>query len=384
MRVIYFAYFLFCCLLVSSLLAPSARTDEGNTEQLPEAKSDVSRALHGDSEQSTGNFGELDLSELSEADKRYLGLKVDAKPILRNVDADLIIVEFLSIYCPSCQAQAPIFNQLHSAIGDDPMLESRVKMLGIGLGNNSREVTYFRKEKKIPFPMLTDPKFVIYDRLTNSTRTPYTVILRRDGAGNLIMADSHLGLIRPYNPYLDEIKAVMKYDDDMLKLKQQEALSDNIVERKELRLSKEELMAKVRDIMTMVSKDKDINIIAKSVSLPDSPEVYEGCSEHGRYFAVVVNKSSVCDICHGAQFIYVIDETGKVVHFESIYLTKRGNKVWDEGDIEKTRKRIVGKSVLQPMSFDPEVDAVTSATITSAILFRAIADGKKILRLMEQ
>jgi hypothetical protein len=77
----------------------------------------------------------------------------------------------------------------------------------------------------------------------------------------------------------------------------------------------------------MISKDKDIKTLANLVFLPDSPEVYEGISEHGRYFAVVVNSSSGCDICHGAQFIYVIDETSKVVHFESIYLTKRGNKV---------------------------------------------------------
>ena len=70
-----------------------------------------------------------------------------------------------------------------------------------------------------------------------------------------------------------------------------------------------------------------------------------------------------------------------MVEFEPINLTKYGNKVWNEDDVEKMRKRVLGKSVLQPMDYDPEVDAVTSATITSAVIFKALAQGKEILRL---
>jgi uncharacterized protein with FMN-binding domain len=32
------------------------------------------------------------------------------------------------------------------------------------------------------------------------------------------------------------------------------------------------------------------------------------------------------------------------------------------------------------MNFDPEVDAVTSATITSAVIFHALSQGKKIFQ----
>ncbi len=77
-----------------------------------------------------------------------------------------------------------------------------------------------------------------------------------------------------------------------------------------------------------------------------------------------------------------IDEMGEVISFEPIYLSKGGNKAWDDEDIEKMRKRVLGISIFQLMRFDPEVDAVTSATITSVIIFKAIAQGKSIYRFM--
>jgi hypothetical protein len=99
---------------------------------------------------------------------------------------------------------------------------------------------------------------------------------------------------------------------------------------------------------------------------------------------VVVNRESVCDICHPIQFIYIFDEEGKILDFEPIYLTKYGNEKWNQRDIVGMRRRIVGKSALQPADFDfePEVDAVTSATMTSAAIFQALANSREIYRLV--
>ena len=118
--------------------------------------------------------------------------------------------------------------------------------------------------------------------------------------------------------------------------------------------------------------------------MPENPQAYEGKSKNARYFAVVVNRESVCDICHAIQFIYVFDEKGDVIDFEPIYLTKYGNKEWNDKEIEKMRKRIVGRSVLHPVNFDfdPEVDAVTSATITSTMIFKALANAREIFRFV--
>jgi hypothetical protein len=138
-------------------------------------------------------------------------------------------------------------------------------------------------------------------------------------------------------------------------------------------------MIRAKKVLAAASGDENISVTVRSAPLPDSPKVYEGKSESGRYLAMLINKESICDICHPVQFMYILDEKGKVVGFEPIYLTKRGNKEWSEENIEKMRRRVVGRSVLQAIDFNPEVDAVTSATITSAMIFRAIAQGKEIL-----
>ena len=357
----------------------------GNDEKPPEAvKGSDANAQEGSESNDDTGFGGIDLSVLSILDKEHLGLGNDVRPILKNIDAELIILEFMSVYCPSCQMQAPIFNQLHSEIGKDSTLQSRVKMLGIGVGNNPKEVSLFREDREVAFPILPDPKFVVYERLANSMRTPYTLMLRKDAKGNLIFVGSHMGLIRSYESYLAEIKAVMEYSEDSLKQKQGEKLAADAAEKTELKLSGEELMAKVREAMIRASGDESISIETKAVPEKEAPEVYEGKSEQEKYFAVVVNRESVCDICHAIQFIYVFNEKGEVVEFEPIHLTKYGNKVWSEKDIEKIRKRVVGKNVLQPISFDfdPEVDAVTSATITSAVIFKALAEGREIFRFV--
>jgi hypothetical protein len=276
--------------------------------------------------------------------------------------------------------QAPIFNQLYSAIEKDPALGTRVKMLGIGVGNNQKEVSQFEESREVPFPILPDPKFVVYERLASSMRTPYTVMLRRDNSGNLAMVNFHVGLIRSYESYLAEVKSVMQYDEKMIRRKQDEKAGGAVVERTELKLSGEELLAKVKESMIQVSGDESMKVAPKDIPLKEDSRVYEGASRGARLFAVVVSTESVCDICHAIQFIYIFDEKGKITGFEPIHLTKYGNKVWSQSDVEKMRGRIVGRSVLQPMDFDPEVDAVTSATITSAVIFQALSQGREIFR----
>ena len=352
----------------------------GDAESPPTVAADTNTNTEKNSAPNDSGFGGVDLSELSEADMQYLGIKGDARPILHNVDADLIIFEFLSVYCTSCQMQSPIFNKLYSEIQEDDDLRSRVRMIALGVGNNQREVEHFKKEREIPFPILTDPKFATYEKLANSMRTPYTVLLKRDKAGNLAVAGSHMGLIRSYESYLIEIEGVLEYDEDELKEKQMVELKKDVTRIAELKLSGEELMAKVEEVTIKASGDKSIKITAKTIPAWKDSKVYEGVSRNVRYFAVVVSRESVCDICHAIQFIYVFNEVGVVIEFEPIHLTKYGNKVWSKEDVEKMRKRVLGKSVLQPMSFDPEVDAVTSATITSAIIFQALSQGRDVFR----
>ena len=62
-----------------------------------------------------------------------------------------------------------------------------------------------------------------------------------------------------------------------------------------------------------------------------------------------------------------------------IQLSKYGNKKWSEADIEKMRGRIVGRYMSAPFKFNPEIDAVSRATITSSMIFKSLNEGIAVL-----
>ncbi|MBW1801279.1 MAG: hypothetical protein JRJ85_11190, partial [Deltaproteobacteria bacterium] len=109
---------------------------------------------------------------------------------------------------------------------------------------------------------------------------------------------------------------------------------------------------------------------------------HEGAAR--RLFAEVIGHPVPCDVCHDAHFIYVFDTSGKILRFLPLQLTKYGNEPWDEEDVAKMKDRILGLSILQPMTFDPAVDAVSSATITSAVIFDSIFQGREIIEELKR
>jgi hypothetical protein len=66
-----------------------------------------------------------------------------------------------------------------------------------------------------------------------------------------------------------------------------------------------------------------------------------------------------------------------------LQLTKRDNKLWDEADAAKVQERILGHNLTQPLKFQPEIDAVSSATMTSAVIFDSLNKGHDRLKEIE-
>ena len=112
-------------------------------------------------------------------DRAYLGIPDGKTFTIGDIEADLIVVEVLNIYCTSCQKQAPIYNQVFRLVEDDPVTQARIKWMGVGVGNNETEVGYFKKQKDIPFPILTDVNFEFYDVIggPGGVRTPFTILV---------------------------------------------------------------------------------------------------------------------------------------------------------------------------------------------------------------
>jgi len=114
-------------------------------------------------------------------DRAYL--KVSKDPfLLSQVDSKVLIVEIFSMYCPHCQKEAPNVNGLYKAIKAGPKLKSRIKMLGIGAGNSSFEISAFRDHYKIEFPLVPDADKIVCEGL-GVVGTPHFFVLWKQSGG---------------------------------------------------------------------------------------------------------------------------------------------------------------------------------------------------------
>ncbi len=316
----------------------------------------------------------------SSEDRTYLGISEGDAFTIGDIEADLIVLEVISIYCASCQMQAPIYNEVFELVRKDPTMGDRVKWMGVGVGNNEREVESFRKMKNIPFPLVPDVSFDFYDAIggPGGIRTPFTLLVRRDEKGRGIVVDSHVGMRHEKEEILEGIRAALQYDLAYLKIEEGERALLPSGERLKPPLSDEKLLQKIRRGMAVSG-----GVVEEIRRIPPDDEfLYMGTVRAGgekrQLFAKVVSRPPVCDICHDIHFIYVFDGAGEIVNFVPIHLTKNGNIIWNQKDIEAMKSRLVGRSLLQPFRFNRDVDSVSRATITSVVIFYSMDRGKEV------
>jgi hypothetical protein len=326
-------------------------------------------------------FPEIVFSQtLSKEERIYLGIPQKVSFSFGEIRASLILVEFLSTYCVSCQRQAPIFNELYYSIEKDPRLKGKVKMIGIAAGNSFHEVEVYKKTYQVPYPVLADPKFDAH-MAVGSPRTPFTIWIRKDAQERGIVVSTHLGLMN-LKSVMEETNVVFQYNLALLKPKK-----GTIYEGDALMppLTEEELMAKAKEGMESTGGKV---LETRKLSLKDGDWIYFGKVDFGTYqknfFSKLASRRAVCDICHDTFFIYTFDSEGRVIDIGPIQLTKMGNLNWTEEDIKKMKARTIGRSILRPFTFDPGVDSVSGATITAVLIFDSLDKAKGIFEKLKK
>ncbi|MBU1206776.1 MAG: hypothetical protein KKH04_07610 [Proteobacteria bacterium] len=311
--------------------------------------------------------------------QKFFGLVKADSSSLKEAKAELIVLEYLNKYCFSCQLQAPVMNQVFTMVDKDPQLKGRIKFLGIGAGNNQREVDSFRAEKKILFPIVPDPKFLAYEAIGDPGATPFTLFIRKTDSGHLV-AHIKVGLTKDPEKILKEINDSLKADVNAL-LKQykdpspQQAKSQKL----HLRYNEEELLKKAQE--AMLNPKWKVLQVAK-INLPDGEGIYVGDIQAGTQkaylFAKLASRAPTCDICHATHFIFTFNEKGEIVNFLPLKVTKLNNLPWNEKEIEQMKQRLIGRSILQPVDFDLQVDTISSATVTAHLIVDSVNKAKSL------
>lgn len=137
-------------------------------------------------------------------ERNYLGVKEGDAFTVGDIAAEIVIVQIFSMYCPICQREAARVNQLHALINQRGDLSRKLKIIGIGAGNSSFEVDYYRRNYAIPFPLFADGDFEIHKKI-GEVRTPYFFMLKQDDRKQTRVAYVHSGVFQTPEDFLEEI-----------------------------------------------------------------------------------------------------------------------------------------------------------------------------------
>lgn len=128
-------------------------------------------------------------------DREYLGLSDTLETFsLGQIEADIVLIEIFSMYCPICQREAENINQLYELLQADTQIGRRLKMIGIGAGNSQFEANFFKSNYSIEFPMFSDQGFGIHKKV-NQVGTPHFFALHSLPDNRTKLFFSHSGPI---------------------------------------------------------------------------------------------------------------------------------------------------------------------------------------------
>jgi peroxiredoxin len=136
--------------------------------------------------------------------RHYLGVKEGDTFTVDAMAAEVVVVEIFNMYCPFCQREADHVNGLFTLVNGRDDLNRRLKIIGIGVGNSTYEVDYYRRSYSVAFPLFPDKDFLIYEKV-GKVRTPHFFILQRDAHRRFRVAFGHSGGFETPEAFLAEI-----------------------------------------------------------------------------------------------------------------------------------------------------------------------------------
>lgn len=123
-----------------------------------------------------------------EVHRTYLGLDGSSGTFnVADIKADIVLIELFSMYCPFCQEEAPLINELFELMNDLPESGPSVKIIGIGASNSEFEVNHFRTTYNVEFPMFPDQDMAIYKALSGAGTPGFIGVRLSEGEDPLII-----------------------------------------------------------------------------------------------------------------------------------------------------------------------------------------------------
>ncbi|WP_045222945.1 peroxiredoxin family protein [Desulfonatronum thioautotrophicum] len=142
----------------------------------------------------------------SAAHRNALGLSAEATTFtLADVDAPAVLIQIFSMYCPICQREAPEMNRLYELLREKGLAD-QITILGLGAGNSDLEVQVFRERYSVPFPMISDPDYILHQAF-HGVGTPYYILAQPTDSAETghVVRLSHLGAFDSAEIFLEDL-----------------------------------------------------------------------------------------------------------------------------------------------------------------------------------
>jgi len=311
-------------------------------------------------------------------ERAYLGLSDAPTFTLSQVSGNVVLVELLNTLCPHCRKQTAPYNKLYKMIEDSEETRGKIKILGVAVANSDEQIADLIEVYQVAFPIVADRQFSLY-RAVRGGPTPLSIYALRNQPGQTwVVAGSHLGEDYDMDGLFDFLRGLLKEDaNDFANLPKEVGPAGKHPAPPQ---SEEEISRRITAaFMAQGDNFKDF----QRLSLPSGRWVYSATltldGSDRKVFAEVASRSSICDVCHDVHFFYLFDRTGRVLGLEPLQLTKYGNVEWSTAELNAFLRNVIGRPLDGGWSFNPKVDAVTSATMTSAIIFDSLDQGHQLL-----
>ncbi len=305
-----------------------------------------------------------------------LGLDQDEGPFhLREIPGDLLVLEFFNQHCLSCQRQVAHLDSFLKTV-EETDLAGRVRVLAVGVGNSAKSLRTFRREFAATYPIAPDRFFERFLELGDPGGTPFTVFLLRRG-DQWVLTDFHLGVQGDIELMARTRVMLEGRTHPPVARGDRDSAGDH---HPALGLTWAQQEAAARALLSDLAGGE----VVLETREAGGKKIFEARSPEGQalgLYARLVSRNPVCDLCHTVHFLFAFDRSGQVRGFQPIYVTKWGNELWSAQDTEKMRGNLLDHKMAE-LRFDPEVDAVTSATMSSALIFDEIRRTAPLLKAL--
>ncbi|MEE4165376.1 MAG: redoxin domain-containing protein [Desulfocapsaceae bacterium] len=123
---------------------------------------------------------------------------------VEDIDADILLIELFSMYCPFCQEEAPYVNELYEMMQALPADGPRVKIIGLGAGNSAFEVDHFRSTYDVEFPLFPDKDLSMYKALSGAG-TPGFIGVKKTAEDGFVIVLRQSGGFHDKESFLEQL-----------------------------------------------------------------------------------------------------------------------------------------------------------------------------------